>query len=106
MALEIYAVTIEMVRALRPVVEQVGRRDASLADQLRRAAASVPLNVNEGAYAQGGNARSRFYSALGSAAEVKACLDVAEAFGYVAVDAGLRAMVERVIGTLYRLVRR
>src|SRR5690348_14439362 len=45
MRLRIYDVTIEVVKTLRPVVERVARRDTALADQLRRAAASVPLNV-------------------------------------------------------------
>jgi four helix bundle protein len=107
MALRIYAVAIEMVRGLRPVVERIGRRDSNLADQLRRAATSVPLNLHEGAYSQGGNARARFHHALGSAAEVRACLDVAEALGYVEeVDAGLRDTLDRVVATLHRLARR
>jgi four helix bundle protein len=44
---------------------------------------SVPLNLHEGAYSQGRNAGARFHHALGSAAEVRACLDVAEALGYL-----------------------
>jgi four helix bundle protein len=107
MALQIYAVTIEMVRALRPLVERIGRRDSNLGDQLRRAATSVPLNLHEGAYSQGGNVRARFHSALGSAAEVRACLDVAEALGYVEqVDPTLRDTLDRVVATLHRLARR
>jgi four helix bundle protein len=107
MTLRIYAVVIEMVRALRPLVERIAKRDSNLGDQLRRAATSVPLNVQEGAYSQGGNARARFHSALGSAAEVRACLDVAEALGYVEeVDPALRRTLDAVIATLHRLARR
>ena len=107
MALRVYEVTIEVVKALRPVIERVGRRDAALADQLRRAAASVPLNVSEGVYSQGGNARARFHNALGSAAEVRACLDVAEALGYLDhVDEGLRDRLDQIVATLHRLSRR
>ena len=107
MALRIYAVAIEMVRGVRPVVERIGRRDSSLADQLRRAAASVPLNLHEGAYSQKGNERARFHSALGSAAEVRACLDVAEALGYVdQIDPALRNIIDHVMAALHRLVRR
>src|ERR1044071_1100157 len=98
MALQVYSVAIEVVRGLRPVIERIGRRDSGLSDQLRRAAASVPLNVSEGAYSQGGNARARFHNAMGSAAEVRACLDVAEALGYVdGIDRGLRDMLDRVV---------
>ena len=107
MALQIYPVSIEMVRALRPLVERIGRRDSNLGDQLRRAATSVPLNLHEGAYSQGGNVRARFHTALGSAAEVRACLDVAEALGYIEqVDPALRDTLDRIIATLHRLARR
>jgi len=44
-------------------------------------------------------------SALGSARETLACLEVAEAFGYVAGgDEGLRQQLDRVVGTLVKLV--
>ena len=45
----------------------VARRDASLADQMRRAMASVALNISEGNGSQGGNRNARFYNALGRA---------------------------------------
>ena len=107
MALQIYSVAIEMVRTLRPLLERIARRDSKLADQLRRAAASVPLNLHEGAYSQGGNERARFHNALGSAAEVRACLDVAEALGYIdTVEPRLRDRLDQVVATLYRLSRR
>ncbi|MDC3956600.1 four helix bundle protein [Polyangium jinanense] len=107
MALKIYGVTIELLRGLRPIIEKIGGKDANLADQLRRAATSVPLNLNEGAYSQGRNERARWHTAMGSAAEVRACLDVAEALGYVdAVDDGLRDSLDHVIATLHRLTRR
>jgi four helix bundle protein len=106
MALRIYPVAIEMVRSLKPVLDRLSTRNPNLADQLRRAATSVPLNLHEGAYSQGRNTRARFHTALGSAAEVRACLDVAEALGYVeAVDAGLRDRLDRIIATLHRLSR-
>ena len=107
MALRIYVVAVDVVRKLRPVIEIVGRKDANLADQLRRAATSVPLNLHEGAYSQGRNERARWHNALGSAAEIKACLDVAEALGYVEkLDDTLMDELDRIVATLYRLVRR
>ncbi|MDI1480150.1 four helix bundle protein [Polyangium sp. y55x31] len=107
MALRIYGVTIELLRRLRPVIEKIGGKDANLADQLRRAATSVPLNLHEGAYSQGRNERARWHTAMGSAAEVRACLDVAEALGYVeTVDDGLRDSLDQIIATLHRLTRR
>jgi four helix bundle protein len=96
-----------MLRQLKPIIERIGVKDGNLADQLRRAATSVPLNLSEGAYSQGGHVRARFHNALGSAAEVRACLDVAEALGYVErIDEGLRDSLDRIIATLHRLTRR
>ncbi|MRG97143.1 four helix bundle protein [Polyangium spumosum] len=107
MVLRIYGVAIEMLRMLRPVMERIGSKDPNLGDQLRRAATSIPLNLSEGAYSQGRNERARWHTAMGSAAEVRACLDVAEALGYVdGVDEELRIKLEHLIGTLYRLTRR
>ena len=107
MALRIYGVTIDMLRRLRPSIEKIGRKDSNLADQLRRAATSVALNLQEGAYSQGRNERARWHNAMGSAAEVRACLDVAEALGYVdSVDDDLRDSLDHIIATLHRLTRR
>ena len=107
MALRIYSVAIETVRRLRPLIDRIKTRDSNLADQLRRAATSIPLNLHEGAYSQGGNSRARFYTALGSAAEVRACLDVAEALGYLdTIDDELRDKLDQIVATLHRLARR
>ena len=107
MALRIYSVAIEMVRELRPLIEKIKTRDSNLADQMRRAVTSIPLNLQEGAYSHGGNVRARFHTALGSAAEVRACLDVAEALGYVqSIDAELRDRLDCVIATLHKLSKR
>ena len=107
MALRIYSVAIETVRRLRPLIDRIKTRDSNLADQLRRAATSIPLNLHEGAYSQGGNSRARFYTALGSAAAVRACLDVAEALGYLdTIDDELRDKLDQIVATLHRLARR
>ncbi|MRG97250.1 four helix bundle protein [Polyangium spumosum] len=107
MVLRIYGVAIEMLRVLRPVMERIATKDPNLGDQMRRAATSVPLNLSEGAYSQGRNERARWHTAMGSAAEVRACLDVAEALGYVDnVDEELRLKLDHIIGTLHKLTRR
>ena len=107
MSLRIYDFVIELVRAVQPVIQQVGEKDPNLADQLRRALTSVPLNMSEGAYAHGRNTRARFHTALGSAAEVRACIEIAEALGYVtAIDPVVHDGLDRVIATLYRLAKK
>ena len=85
----------------------VARRDASLADQMRRAMASVALNISEANGSQGGNRNARFFDALGSAREVRTALNVAVAFGYVReIDAQLVDRLDHVCATLWRLVHR
>src|SRR5688572_5407736 len=96
--LKIYPVVIEVLRGVRVVVARIGRQDPSLVEQLRRAGASVANNLSEGSYSLGGNVKARFHDALGSAAEVRACLDTAEALGYVeGIDPALRDKLDRVI---------
>jgi four helix bundle protein len=104
--LRIYTTVIDVLRALRPVVAQIEMHDRDLARQLRRAAASVALNLSEGSGSRGGTRRERYQNALGSARETGACLDVAVAVGYVdAVDAVVAAKLDHVRATLFRVLR-
>jgi hypothetical protein len=55
---------------------------------------------------RGGTRRERYQNALGSARETVACLDVAEALGYVGrLDAGVRDRLDFICGTLVKNVR-
>ena len=101
--LRIYGVVLEVVRDVKPIVEAIERRDPDLARQMRRAAASVALNVSEGMYSQGRNRRARYHNAMGSMRETLACIEVGEALGYVEGSAKLRASIDHVVGTLYKL---
>src|SRR6476469_6545911 len=103
--LKIYDVSLSVLRKLSPVVSEIERHDSDLARQLRRAASSVTLNLAEGSGSQGRNRNARYFNALGSAREVRACLHVALAWRYVGlIDAHLLDELERVIATLIRLV--
>ena len=103
--LRIYPVILEVLENLRGPMAQIARRDSDLNRQLRRCGASMALNVSEGMYARGKSRDVRYHTALGSAREVLSCLEVARAMGYVAVlDAELVAKLNRVIGTLVKLV--
>ena len=104
--LTIYPVCIEMVKSVRPCVDKIVRFDADLARQLRKASASVALNVAEGSGSRGGKRRHCYDIALGEAREVVANLEVAAAIGYLpSVDAGLRRQLNQIIGTLVNIVR-
>ena len=103
--LRIYGVILETLRVLRPTMENFERKDADLGRQMRRAASSVVLNVSEGSYSRGGNRQARYHSALGSARETLACLEVAAVLGYAEeVDGEMRNRFDTILGTLMKLV--
>jgi four helix bundle protein len=82
-------------------------QDAKLADQLRRAAQSVVLNIAEGRGNRSGNAELRFATACGSAKEVRAALHLASDWGYLAphVVAELDRRLDRVCAITWVLSR-
>ena len=105
--LRIYDVVLEMVGGAARIAEEIERRDSDLARQMRRAAASVALNTAEAMGNTAGHKRQRYQSALGSAREVVACVDVAKAMHYVVkVDAVTLDRMDHVIATLMKLVHR
>ena len=105
MSLRIYPVAIEVIVALRGPTARIERRDRDLGRQLRRAGSSVVLNIAEGMYSRGALRQARFHTALGSAREVLACLEAAEAWDYLPeIDARVTAKLNQVIGTLVRLI--
>mgnify|MGYP001548232249 CR=1 FL=1 len=79
----VYVRAREVVRELAPLVQVIREQDRALADQLKRAAQSVVLNIAEGRGNKGGNAERLFATACGSAKEVRAALDVASDWGYL-----------------------
>jgi four helix bundle protein len=87
MALVAYEVAIDLVRDLRPLVEQIRKHDNTLAKQLVDAMNSTVQNLSEGAVHRGGNKRAKFDIAFGEANEVKGSLDLALAWGYIPNDA-------------------
>jgi four helix bundle protein len=103
--LRIYDTSLEVIRRLRPIVDAIARHDSDLARQMRRALASITLNIAEGSYARGRNRHALYQVALGSAKETKACIDVAVSFGYVErIDAEALAGLGSICAVLYSLV--
>ena len=105
--LRIYDVVLKMIEAAAKIADEIEKRDADLARQMRRALASVALNTAEGMGNTGGHKRQRYQTALGSARESLSCVHVARAMGYIGdVDAATLDHMDHVIATLVKLARR
>lgn len=75
--LDVYRCSIEFLALASALIEELPRGHASLADQLRRAAISIPLNIAESTGCRSSADRRRFLTiARGSAMECGAVLDV------------------------------
>jgi four helix bundle protein len=104
--LNIYHVVLGVLKQLQPALRRIEMRDRDLARQLRRCSSSVALNLAEGMYSRGNNRGARYHSALGSARETLACLEVAVTCSYVQQDVGLHDQLDRIVATLVKLVAR
>ena len=102
--LRIHDDMLDVIRSMRAALGAIDKRDSDLARQLRRAASSVVLNIAEGSGSFGRVRTVRYRTALGSARETLACLQTAEAFGYVdSVSSKMLESMNRIIGTLVRV---
>ena len=108
MRLHVHRIAHDTVTEIAPLVTAIRRADRSLADQLRRSASSIVLNIAEGEYSDPGTARSRFHSAAGSANETRAALRLAMAWGYVnhTQVAPIDAALDQVLRMLWPLTGR
>jgi four helix bundle protein len=108
MRLRIYDTALEMVKGVSPIARRVERRDGDLARQMRRACTSVPLNIAEGEYSKGGNKRLRYYSAMASARETVAAIEVALAAEYITGEGTPEVMrkLDQIIATMWKLTQR
>jgi four helix bundle protein len=105
MAFDALTIALELIAALREPLTTIRRADRDLAEQLRRAASSVALNISEARRREGRDRSHLFRVAAGSAAEARAALDVACAWGYVdnAAMARARSLMDRELAMLWRL---
>jgi len=108
MSLVAHEVALQMIADIGPLIDRIARRDRSLAQQLRRSASSVALNIGEAQHSRGGNQPARFQDAAGSASETRAGLKVAVAWGYIpsaqqhTVDSELDRLLALLWGLLHR----
>jgi len=105
MSFDALFVATEAVRHVRKPLELIALHDGDLANQVRRAATSVPLNIAEGRERAGRDRAHHYRVARGSAAEVVAALGVAVALGYLddAAAADALGALDRVRAMLWRL---
>ena len=105
MSFVVFEVSLELIRSLEESLAILDRRDPDLARQLRRAAASVSLNLGEGNRRNGKDRIHLWRIAAGSADEVAASLRVAQAFGYLGADGTGPSLdlCDRVLAMLWRL---
>ena len=106
--MNVYDRARNLVRELVPLLHTIRDHDKSLADQLKRAAQSVVLNIAEARGNDAGNARARFSTACGSAKEVRAALNVASDWGYIEAHMAthLDAKLDEVCAITWCLSRR
>ena len=85
--LKVYRDGQELLSETLSVLSRLPRGTGWLADQARRAASSIPLNIAEGwGYPANGNRRRAFDVAIGSAHEPAACFEVAYRMGSISKD--------------------
>ena len=101
----VFDASLDLIRSLRELIEVVQRRDGDLAKQLRKAAASISLNISEGNRRRGKDRIHLWRMAAGSAAEVRSCLYIAGAWGYLESSAIIEPpeLLDRILAMLWRL---
>jgi four helix bundle protein len=106
--LDVYQCAVRLLADCARLSQEAPKGYGSLADQLRRAAVSVPLNIAEGAGRPASADAARFYGiARGSAMECGAILDAFAAVG-CKEDALLRdalSLVVRIVEMLTKMCR-
>ena len=105
--LRVYNDSIELVEECSGIKERLAKRNEPLAMQLDRCAPSVAQDIAEGEWRTGGHARERFETAMGSARETKACLDIAVAMRLMTKTEVERAwrLADGICAQLWRMTR-
>jgi four helix bundle protein len=82
-----YSESIELAAELCKEVAKWPRGFGYLSDQLRRAMASIVLNISEGNARRSNTERRRFFEiSRASTAEVSSCIDLMRVFGLINYD--------------------
>jgi four helix bundle protein len=106
--LDVYRCAIEFLALSAALPQHLPRGHSGLADQLRRAALSIPLNIAEAAGRTSAADGARHYAiARGSAMECAAIVDALRVLAVVAEEEHVRAteLLARIVAMLTRLCR-
>ena len=106
--LDVYRCAIELCALLAPYANDFPRGHGALAEQLRRASVSIPLNVAEACGKTTMTDRQRFFAiARGSAMECAAIIDICEILGILSPDVRQQSKqyLLRIVQMLSRLCR-
>jgi four helix bundle protein len=103
----VYEVSLEIIRALRGIVERLARKDPALVKQIRDAANSIPLNLREGRRRVGKDRLHLWRIAAGSADEIRGALDAAAAWGDIDAEAAnvVFPLLDRELAMLWKMTR-
>ncbi len=107
MSFQALELALDAIRHLVAPLATIRQRDPDLAQQLRRAAASMALNLGEGRRRAGRDRLHHYRVAAGSADEVVTALRVAESFQLVTEEAVAPVLerCDRVLAITYTLTR-
>ncbi len=106
--LDVYQAAIELVVLMDKIIENFPRGKAYLADQLQRAATSIPFNIAEGAGEYSINEKSRFYRiAKRSATECASIFDVLQRLELIEKEHYLagRELLIRIVSMLTKMAK-
>ena len=106
--LDVYRAAMDFLALAARLLEELPRGHGALAEQLRRAATSIPLNIAEGYGKRTRDDRARFYDiARGSAHECGAILDVSRVLGIADEPTYARgkSLLHRIVAMLVKMTR-
>ena len=104
--LDSYQAAIQFLAVAAHLWDQYPRGYATLADQLKRASVSVPLNIAEGYGKRSEKDRARFYDiARGSAHECGALFDASRVLGFVDEKTFIegKTLLHRIVSMLVKM---
>ena len=106
--LDVYQCAVQFLALSARLLDGLPAGNSVLADQLKRAALSIPLNIAEGTGKSSEPDRRRYYGiARGSAMECGALLDAARVLGLGTADSldNGKALLVRIVSMLSKMCR-